>query len=147
MFPDLLGSLFCQSVMWVPSVRQSPLRLCSKIIGHCQFVQFFPSVPEMISKLKSQPFSIGLRDFFVKWSQKIRNLSLSRKIFEHCHFFLLSFYIVKHIRLYIVSGFRPSVRPSEFAILFWTVSGFRACLIRRKSHCTSRINRKNNWSI
>ena len=33
-----------------------------------------------------RPFSIGLQRFF-KWSQKIRNLSLSSKIFGHCQLF------------------------------------------------------------
>ena len=101
---------------------------------HWHFIQNFPLVPEMTSKIQSDPsplgygfFSLnGLRKyaiwvyvdknlkigilfrispqfqkwnrkfnpgsgmFFFKWSKKIRNLSLCRKVFEHWHLFRIS---------------------------------------------------------
>ena len=80
-FPGFLGFFFYQSVKSVPSIRQSDslywataffqkvleirnLSLCSEIIGHCHFVHNFPPVPEMISKIQSDPSSLGKGIFF-----------------------------------------------------------------------------------
>ena len=62
------------------------LSLCRKMFEHCNQVQNFPPVPEMLSKIQSDPSPLGYGIFFFIWSQKIRNLSLSRQIFKHCHF-------------------------------------------------------------
>ena len=77
---------------------------------HCHIVQNSTAVVEMLSKFNSDPSSLSyVRDFKKKCS----------RIFK-CPFFC----IVKHIRLKLGSpSVRPSVIPSEFAILFWTVPG------------------------
>ena len=44
------------------------LSLCRQIFEHCQIVQIFPPVPEMIKQIQSDPFPLGygLRDIFQK---------------------------------------------------------------------------------
>ena len=47
------GSFFLQMVL-----ENSNLSLCRKIFEHCHFVQNFPPVPEMISKIQSDPLPL-----------------------------------------------------------------------------------------
>ena len=98
------------------------IRNLNKTIGHCHFVQKIPSVPEMISQTQSDHSPLSYGDFFSK---------MIRLIFDNISpgFSGSLFYTVKHIRLHIGRTFSllvsPSVRPSEFAILFSTVPGLR----------------------
>ena len=88
------------------------------------FCTGFPRVQEMILEIQSDPFPLGYGIFFNKWfGIFLENISPG--------LLRVPFFIVKHIRLNIGPAFQPLVSPSvgqsEFAILFSTVSGFRAC--------------------
>ena len=71
----------------------------SKGIEHCHFVQNFIPVDQMLSKIQSE--SIELRHFFFK-----------NGMANFWKMFLISIYIVKHIRQSASPPFRQSVSPS-----------------------------------
>ena len=56
--------------------KKRNLGLCRKIFEHCHFVQNFPPVPEMISKMLSDPSPLGYGIFFLNMALLIRNLNI-----------------------------------------------------------------------
>ena len=89
----------------------------------------------------SPPFQKWYRIFNLTlffWATALKKKKLFGRFLENIfpRFLKVLFYILKHIRLKVEPAFRllvsPSVRPSEFAILFstlLTVPGFRDCFL------------------
>ena len=85
MLAYLLAGLF-GSIMEL-SWKLQDLSLCRKIFEHWHFVQNFPPVPEMLSKIQSDPSPLGYSVF--QMVLDICNFDLCYKIIEpclcHCH--------------------------------------------------------------
>ena len=97
MFPGFFSSLFCQSVMSVPSVGY---RVFSNGLMQLMFMlqnnwtllfvyamyRISPRFLKWYRKCNPTLFHWATGFFFYRWSKKICILSLCSNIFEHCHF-------------------------------------------------------------
>ena len=121
------------------------------IFDYCHFDQNFLPVPELdVIENSTRPFYTGLQRFF-KWFKKIRNLSLCRKIIEHCHSVqnshLRSRYVIEHsIRPFNI-GLQRYIRQRKYAIWVYVVKYLNIAIFFRISPPVPEMYRKFNPTL
>ena len=85
-------SIRLQRFLSSKSLRKYAIWVCSKIMEHCHLVLNFPPVPEKLSKIQSDPFSLGYSVFWNYlgnfaiwvWVEKYLNLAIWFRISPRC---------------------------------------------------------------